>query len=141
MALPKSLQIFRSDVWTYVQQPLPYRILTGLQLSIIAVTAGLTASILLLLLSLPHSLLSGGPTSDDDDIQIDGIGLLHAIWLYRNHSELETLLKQVDQPTADNLPSAGEVRIRLVATRKKSSSLGLPFDTDSWEERKVEDQV
>ncbi|KAJ6478385.1 hypothetical protein C8R45DRAFT_1157250 [Mycena sanguinolenta] len=94
-----------------------------LDLSIIAVTAGLTASILLLLLSLPHSLFPGGPTSDNDDIHIDGTGILHAIWLYRNHPELETLLEQVEHPTTDNLRWAGEVRTRLVATRKKSSSV------------------
>ncbi|KAJ6491105.1 hypothetical protein C8R45DRAFT_928930 [Mycena sanguinolenta] len=101
--------------------------------------AGLTASILLLLLSLPHSLRSSGPTSDDDDTQIDGIGLLHAIWLYRNRPELEMLLEQVEQPTTDNLRSTGEVRTRLVA--RKKSSLGSPFDADRWGERKVEDQV
>ncbi|KAJ6491172.1 hypothetical protein C8R45DRAFT_1073728 [Mycena sanguinolenta] len=93
------------------------------------VMAGLAASILLLLLSLPHSLLPGGQTSDDDDIQIDGIGLLHAIWLYRNHPELEMLLEQVEQPTTDNLRRAGEVRTRLVATRKnlKSSSVVIHY--------------
>ncbi|KAJ6491099.1 hypothetical protein C8R45DRAFT_1138153 [Mycena sanguinolenta] len=101
-----------------------------LNLSIIAVTAGLAASILLLLLSLPNSLLCGGPTSDDNDIQIDGIGFLHAIWLYRNHPELETLLDQVEHPTTDNLRWAGEVRTRLVATRKKTSSVVSPFDAD-----------
>ncbi|KAJ6491201.1 hypothetical protein C8R45DRAFT_1096710 [Mycena sanguinolenta] len=100
-----------------------------LDLSIIAVTAGLTTSILLLLLSLPHSLPSG-PTSHNDDIRIDGTGLLHAIWLYRNHSELETLLEQVEHPTTDNLRWAGEVRTRLVATRKKSSLVGSPFDAE-----------
>ncbi|KAJ6491072.1 hypothetical protein C8R45DRAFT_1213169 [Mycena sanguinolenta] len=99
-----------------------------LDLSIIAVTAGLAASMLLLLLSLPHSLLPGGPTSDDDDIQIHRISLLHAIWLYRNHPELETLLEQVEHPTTDNLRWAGEVRTRLVATRKKSYSVVLSED-------------
>ncbi|KAJ6491161.1 hypothetical protein C8R45DRAFT_1138236 [Mycena sanguinolenta] len=99
-----------------------------LDLSIIAITAGLAASILLLLLSLPHSLFPGGPTSEDDNIHIDGTGILHAIWLYRNHPELETLLEQVENPTTDNLRWAGEVRTRLVDTRKKSPSVGLPFD-------------
>ncbi|KAJ6482659.1 hypothetical protein C8R45DRAFT_1150174 [Mycena sanguinolenta] len=101
-----------------------------LDLSIIAVTAGLAASILLLLLSLPHSLFPGGPNSDDDDIHIDGTGILHAIWLYRNHPELEMLLEQVEHPTTDNLRWAGEVQTRLVVTRKKSSSVGSPFEAD-----------
>ncbi|KAJ6491169.1 hypothetical protein C8R45DRAFT_928996 [Mycena sanguinolenta] len=87
------------------------------------VTAGLAASILLWLLSLPHSLRHSGPTGNDDDIQIDGIGLLHAIWLYRNHPELETLLDQVENPMTDNVRWAGEVRTRLVATRKKRPSV------------------
>ncbi|KAJ6491133.1 hypothetical protein C8R45DRAFT_928960 [Mycena sanguinolenta] len=100
-----------------------------LDLSIIAVplnltvTAGLTASILLLLLSLPHSRFPGRPTSNDNDIQIDGTDILQAIWLYWNHPELETLLEQVDHPTTDNLHWAGEVRTRLVATRKKRPSV------------------
>ncbi|KAJ7306655.1 hypothetical protein DFH08DRAFT_975911 [Mycena albidolilacea] len=103
-----------------------------LDLSIIAITAGLAASILLLLLSLPHSLLPGGPTNDDEDIQIDGTGILHAIWLYRNHPELETLLEQVEKPTTDNLRSAGAVQYRLVPAGKKSSSQAVdsPFGVE-----------
>ncbi|KAJ7023517.1 hypothetical protein C8F04DRAFT_180802 [Mycena alexandri] len=77
--------------------------------SLIAIIAGLVASILLALLALP-SIYSGR----DRDIPIDGTGILHAIWMYRNHPELDVLLPQVDDPTNDNLRQAGMVRTRLV---------------------------
>ncbi|KAF7333175.1 hypothetical protein MVEN_02383300 [Mycena venus] len=51
---------------------------------------------------------------------IDGTGLLHAIWLYRNHPELEDLLEQVEHPTKDNLRDAGMVRTRLVGPRRRA---------------------
>ncbi|KAJ7932089.1 hypothetical protein B0H13DRAFT_1857216 [Mycena leptocephala] len=55
------------------------------------------------------------PIHDDQhNITIDGTGLLHAIWLYRNHPELSTLLDQVEHPTDENLREAGMVRVRLV---------------------------
>jgi hypothetical protein len=40
---------------------------------------------------------------------IDGIGLLHAIWLYRNHPELETIIEQVEHLTDNNSRAAGMV--------------------------------
>jgi hypothetical protein len=72
---------------------------------------GLAASIALLLLSLPSSLFAA---KDNSALPIDGTGILHAIWLYRNHPELETLLEQVDHPTEENLRDAGMVQTRLV---------------------------
>jgi hypothetical protein len=56
---------------------------------------------------------------------IDGTGFLQAIWLYRNHPELEILMDQVEYPTEDNLRAAGMVQIRLMdqpeflSTRKR----------------------
>ncbi|KAJ7454393.1 hypothetical protein FB451DRAFT_1408310 [Mycena latifolia] len=93
-----------------------------LDLSIIAVAAGLAASIALMLLSLPCSLLKHG-AHDDREPPIDGTGTLHTIWLYRNHPELETLLEQVEHPTDHNLREAGMVRTRLVGgqMRKRNS--------------------
>ncbi|KAJ7454400.1 hypothetical protein FB451DRAFT_1279822 [Mycena latifolia] len=84
-----------------------------LDLSIIMVAVGLAASIALLLLSLRYSLSA----HDDRDLPIHGTGMLHAIWLYRNHPELHTLLEQVEHPTDDNLRSAGMFRTRLVGGR------------------------
>ncbi|KAJ7343778.1 hypothetical protein DFH08DRAFT_961925 [Mycena albidolilacea] len=69
-----------------------------LDLSIIALTAGFTVSIALLILSLPSSL----PVCyrrPGVEPSIEGTGILHSIWLYRNHRELEGLLEQVDDPT------------------------------------------
>jgi hypothetical protein len=67
------------------------------------------------------------PIHDDQhNITIDGTGLLHAIWLYRNHPELSTLLDQVEHPTDENLREAGMVRVRLVGGgrgERKSTAL------------------
>lgn len=79
----------------------------------------------LMLLSLPFSLFNVG-AKKDSDLPIDGTGMLHAIWLYRNHPELETLLEHVEHPTDDNLRRAGMVRTRLttgqVRKRRRSES-------------------
>ena len=80
---------------------------------VVQVSVGLAASIALLLLSLLSSLFAA---KENSALPIAGTGILHAIWLYRNHPELETLLKQVDHPTNDNLRDAGMVRTRLVQT-------------------------
>jgi hypothetical protein len=93
-------------------------VLISLNLSLLAntnqVAAGLAVSIALLLLSLPTSLFHKGG-DNPTDIPIDGTGLLHAIWMYRNHPELEKLLPQVENPTISNLREAGMVRTRLVS--------------------------
>ncbi|KAJ7227522.1 hypothetical protein C8J57DRAFT_1730886 [Mycena rebaudengoi] len=86
-----------------------------LNLSIIAVSAGLAASIALSLLSLRFSIVSKSEKHSNEDISIDGTGLLHAIWLYRNHPELSALMEHVEHPTDDNLRAAGMVRTRLLA--------------------------
>ncbi|KAF8156407.1 hypothetical protein K438DRAFT_2026302 [Mycena galopus ATCC 62051] len=97
-------------------------------LSILAVTAGLAISMALTLLSLPFFILCKH-AEPEIDIPIDGVGILHAIWLYRNHPQLETLLEQVDHPNDDNLCSAGMIRTKLVEgglRRRKSSELIQP---------------
>ncbi|KAJ7080307.1 hypothetical protein C8R44DRAFT_824305 [Mycena epipterygia] len=86
--------------------------------SIIAAAVGLAASIALLLLSLPDSLFQRGTRDGEELIPITGTGILHAIWLYRNHPELEARLEQVEHPTDGNLRHAGMVRARLVGGRK-----------------------
>ncbi|KAJ7840947.1 hypothetical protein B0H14DRAFT_3140379 [Mycena olivaceomarginata] len=55
----------------------------------------------------------------ETDNPIDGTGVLQAIWLYRNHPELETQLVQVDNPTETNLRKAGMVRTRLVGAGRR----------------------
>ncbi|KAJ7692092.1 hypothetical protein B0H17DRAFT_1061878 [Mycena rosella] len=91
-----------------------------LNLSLIAIVAGLSASILLILLSLPSLFL---PKGYKDGVDIDGTGILQAIWLYRNHPELETLLPQAEEPTTNNLRQAGMVRARLIDPRRSQQSL------------------
>ncbi|KAF7340327.1 hypothetical protein MVEN_01951800 [Mycena venus] len=84
-----------------------------LDLSLIAIVAGLCVSILLTILSIP-SLIPPAAVRDAGYVLIDGSGMLHAIWMFRNHHELETLLPQVEDPTTDNLRRAGMVRTRLM---------------------------
>ncbi|KAJ7835015.1 hypothetical protein B0H14DRAFT_3461692 [Mycena olivaceomarginata] len=82
--------------------------------SVIAIAGGLAASIFLFLLALPSLFIPKG--GNETDILIDGTGILHAIWMFRNHPELETLLPQVEHPTNENLRAAGLVRTRLVGS-------------------------
>ncbi|KAJ7238348.1 hypothetical protein B0H12DRAFT_1254229 [Mycena haematopus] len=95
---------------------------TRLDLSIIAVAAGLAVSIALTLISLPSTVLlrHTSTTKGDSDIPIDGTGLLHTIWLYRSHPELETLLEQVEHPTDADLRRAGMVQTTLLGRGWKS---------------------
>ncbi|KAJ6484898.1 hypothetical protein C8R45DRAFT_931332 [Mycena sanguinolenta] len=96
---------------------------TQLELSIIAakyqstnrlkVSAGLVVSIVLMVTALP--LLRG--SEFDRDLPIDGIGILHAIWLYRNHPGLWHILEHVEHPTNENLREAGMVWTRLIGDR------------------------
>jgi hypothetical protein len=60
--------------------------------------------------------------NEDNDLSLNGTGILHAIWLYRNHPELETLLEQVEHPTDENLRAAGMVKTRLVDGFAKEES-------------------
>ncbi|KAF7344292.1 hypothetical protein MVEN_01720700 [Mycena venus] len=88
-----------------------------LELSIIAVAVGLAASICLLVVSLSISgckIREGSKSGEFEETDIDGAGILHVIWLYRNHPELHALLEQVDHPTNQTLREAGMVRTRLV---------------------------
>ncbi|KAJ7795989.1 hypothetical protein B0H14DRAFT_2917004 [Mycena olivaceomarginata] len=86
---------------------------------IIATAGGLAASVALFLLSLRYSLFSKSHQYQTDN-PINGTGILQAIWLYRNHPELETQLDQVYNPTEANLREAGMVRTRLVGAGRRS---------------------
>ncbi|KAJ7889426.1 hypothetical protein B0H13DRAFT_1888050 [Mycena leptocephala] len=81
-----------------------------------AVSAGLAISIVLILLASPSLFFHRGST-DEKDLSVNGTGIFHAIWLYRNHPELDTLLEQVEHPTDDNLRAAGLVQTGLVGGR------------------------
>ncbi|KAJ7605133.1 hypothetical protein DFH06DRAFT_261292 [Mycena polygramma] len=107
---------------------------TRLDLSIIAVVTGLFVSALLFILSLPSSLFSfprfrrgsggggGSAVAEAAELSIEGTGLLHAIWLFRAHPELEPLLRQVAHPTQENLRRAGMLRTKLVGADSGSES-------------------
>ncbi|KAJ6568910.1 hypothetical protein B0H19DRAFT_1373327 [Mycena capillaripes] len=81
---------------------------TRFTLNIIAVVVGLAATIVLALVSLRFSLFHK-ISRDHEDVTIDGAGILHTIWLYRNQPELQTILEQVEDPTNNNLRKAGMV--------------------------------
>jgi hypothetical protein len=49
---------------------------------------------------------------DQEDLP-DGGGILHTIWLFRNHPELSWLVEQVEHPTDKNLRKAGTVVTRF----------------------------
>ncbi|KAJ7123478.1 hypothetical protein C8R44DRAFT_875668 [Mycena epipterygia] len=99
-----------------------------LDLSIIAIAAGLVASIFLTLLSLPSSLFHS--TKYGDDIPVDGTGILHTMWLYRNHPELATLLPQVEYADNRSLREAGMVRTRLVGGQVRGRRSFDSFDAE-----------
>ncbi|KAJ7309951.1 hypothetical protein DFH08DRAFT_823236 [Mycena albidolilacea] len=89
------------------------------------VSVGLVASIALCLLSVRYFHLRR-QNSGSTKVQIDGSGLLHVVWLHRNHPELKDLLEQVEHPTDNNLHKAGmAMQTRLVArgVRKRGNSL------------------
>jgi hypothetical protein len=68
-----------------------------------------------MLLALPSLLFEQG--SDERNPSVNGTGILHTIWMCRNHPELDALLEQVEHPTDDNLRAAGLVQTRLVGER------------------------
>ncbi|KAF8180038.1 hypothetical protein K438DRAFT_1976997 [Mycena galopus ATCC 62051] len=79
-----------------------------LDLSIFAIAFGLAASISLFLLAAPHliSRSTGGVKT-----LVGGTGVLHIIWLLRNHSEVQELFPEVEEPTKHNLRAAGMVGV------------------------------
>ncbi|KAJ6488802.1 hypothetical protein C8R45DRAFT_992894 [Mycena sanguinolenta] len=82
---------------------------TQLELNPISVFVGLAVSFVLMGVSLP--VLRSAGTNEDPPI--NGTGILHAIWMYRNHPELQKSLEQVEHPTDENLRTAGMLQARL----------------------------
>jgi hypothetical protein len=74
---------------------------------------GFGASIIMFLLAY---MLTQGPRVPK--ISLDGMGLLHIMWLFCRHPELGAQLDQVDQPTDHNLRAAGMVRVRLLCQQE-----------------------
>ncbi|KAK6981148.1 hypothetical protein R3P38DRAFT_2746115 [Favolaschia claudopus] len=86
---------------------------TRLNLSNIAIIAGLVLSIALALLSLPATIFHLRGRNNTSRLPTDGTGILNTIWLYRNHPELETLVYQVEKPSDKNLRLAGMIEVNL----------------------------
>ncbi|KAF8158672.1 hypothetical protein K438DRAFT_2026078 [Mycena galopus ATCC 62051] len=107
---------------------------TRFDLNIVAVTVGFAASTCLALISLRHSIFRKLSTNDDN-LTIDGTGILHTIWLYRNHPQLNRTLEQVHQPSDENLRKAGMVKTCFGGSRSKPPDMGS-FD---WTENTVAD--
>ncbi|KAJ6509820.1 hypothetical protein DFH09DRAFT_1198507 [Mycena vulgaris] len=87
-----------------------------LNLSILAVSIGLCASIILCFLAI---ILCRGPTKTTTSL--DSMGLLHIIWLFRSHPELADRLEQVEDPTDSNLRAAGLIRVQLLSEGRKDT--------------------
>jgi len=58
-------------------------------------------SIFLLALAAPAIL-------DNNNLQIDSIGILQMVWLLQEHKELQEKIGQVPEPTTDDLRVAGQ---------------------------------
>ncbi|KAK6978195.1 hypothetical protein R3P38DRAFT_2809379 [Favolaschia claudopus] len=86
---------------------------TRLNLSNVAIIAGLVLSIALALLSLPATIFHLRGRNNKSRLPTDGTGILNTIWLYRNHPELETLVYQVEKPSDKNLRLAGMIEVNL----------------------------
>ncbi|KAJ7187468.1 hypothetical protein GGX14DRAFT_581047 [Mycena pura] len=73
-------------------------------MSLPAVSIGLAGSILLFVLI---GWISIGTNNSNPPLA--RLGLLQIIWIFEHHPELDEIFEQVDDPTDDNLRSAGSV--------------------------------
>ncbi|KAF7330599.1 hypothetical protein MSAN_02460100 [Mycena sanguinolenta] len=80
-----------------------------LNLNILAISLGLGASMILCTLAV---IVSQGTTQPTN--LFNGMGLLHIIWLLRNHPELNAQLEQVEKPRNHALRAAGMIRIQIL---------------------------
>ncbi|KAJ7193131.1 hypothetical protein GGX14DRAFT_593206 [Mycena pura] len=79
-----------------------------LDMSLPAVSIGLAGSIILLILI---GWISIG--TNRSNLPLAHLGLLQIIWIFEHHPELHEILEQVDDPTDDNLRSAGLINVCL----------------------------
>ncbi|KAJ7452646.1 hypothetical protein FB451DRAFT_1282765, partial [Mycena latifolia] len=92
---------------------------TRLNLNIIPVSLGLGASIVASLLAIQFVLRSGARGTP-----LTGMGILHGIWLFRNHPRLEDELENATKPTDRELRAAGMVRVQFLGESGNRSSEG-----------------
>ncbi|KAK0204404.1 hypothetical protein DFS33DRAFT_1382291 [Desarmillaria ectypa] len=81
---------------------------TRLNINLLPLLAGLSASVGLLLLVFR---LIGTPILGDSGI--DTIGVLQILWLMRTRPDLQTIISDVDEPSTDNLREAGMVNTSM----------------------------
>jgi hypothetical protein len=78
-------------------------------LTLLQVSIGLGASILLLILAI---MFSAG--THNSNPHLSSMGFLQIIWVFEHHPELSEILEQVEDPTEYNLRAAGFVKVRLL---------------------------
>lgn len=73
------------------------------------ILVGMAASVALLLLAVPHLRQAVGHGHS-----LDGTGILHVIWLFRNNPEWAEVIPQINDPTEQELRAAAimEVSVR-----------------------------
>ncbi|KAJ7924190.1 hypothetical protein B0H13DRAFT_2654929 [Mycena leptocephala] len=81
-------------------------IASRLNLNIVAVSVGMAASVALLSLAIPHLRQPVGHGQS-----LDGTGILHVIWLFRNNPEWAEVIPQIDDPTDQELRAAAMVEV------------------------------
>ncbi|KAJ7085072.1 hypothetical protein C8R44DRAFT_903058 [Mycena epipterygia] len=79
-----------------------------LDMNPVAVSLGLGASCLLLLLAIAFSAGTQNPKTS-----LNGLGLLQIIWVLHHHPYLSDILEHVEDPTDYNLREAGLVKLRM----------------------------
>ncbi|KAJ7889748.1 hypothetical protein B0H13DRAFT_1887860 [Mycena leptocephala] len=58
-----------------------------------------------------------------ENMEIDGTGILHIIWLYRNHQGLQSALDQVGSPTNQKLQEGWQERVMVPETNILNAEL------------------
>lgn len=81
---------------------------------------GLGTSIILMVVCVPYLTIS-----TEIKPRVDGAGLLHHIWLCRNHPQFQEFLKpiKVDHPTEFNLRIAGSATVNLCGGKSLTTEL------------------
>ncbi|KAJ7610620.1 hypothetical protein DFH06DRAFT_171956 [Mycena polygramma] len=89
-----------------------------LNINVIALLIGLSASVLCFLLSMHFMTLDS-----ISGTSLTGMGILQVIWLFRNHPWLSTQLEQVVEPTNKALRAAGMIRVQLVMSEGEATEM------------------
>ncbi|KAF7332689.1 hypothetical protein MKEN_00152100 [Mycena kentingensis (nom. inval.)] len=116
---PPTLRAGTADLEEFVLQ-------ARLELNLIAISLGLAASLVVSALAIWYAFSARSAGLHQE---IGGTGVLHILWLSRNHPELHTHLPHVTKPTESAIRAAGMVNVRLAD--------GKDLDSDSLAGRDV----